>query len=69
MREKINIDWALVVAQLVEQTLPTPELDGSNPAFGKLLYTKICTVNFNEKMEVKKRGQNWSIYKRNEQGK
>ena len=30
--------WALIVAQLVEQLLPTPEVCGLNPVIGKLLY-------------------------------
>ena len=34
--------WAVVVAQLVEQLLPTPEIWGSNPNIGKILSTN-CT--------------------------
>ena len=30
--------WAVVVTQLVERSLPTPEVHGSNPVIGKLLY-------------------------------
>ena len=30
------LTWAVVVAQLVEQSLPTPEVRGSNPVIGKL---------------------------------
>ena len=33
---KIGDDWAVVVAQLVEWLLPTPEISGSNPNIGKL---------------------------------
>ena len=29
--------WAVVVAQLVEQSLPTPEVRGSNPVISKKL--------------------------------
>ena len=29
--------WAVVMAQLVERLLPTPEVCGLNPAIGKLL--------------------------------
>ena len=32
--------WAVVVAQLVEQSLPTTEILGSNPNIGKILSTK-----------------------------
>ena len=28
--------WAVVVAQLVERSLPIPEVHGSNPAIGKI---------------------------------
>ena len=28
--------WAVVVAHLVEQSLPTPDICGSNPAIGKM---------------------------------
>ena len=28
--------WAVVVAQLVERSLATPEVRGSNPAIGKI---------------------------------
>ena len=30
--------WAVVVAQLVEQSLPKPEVRGSNPVIGKNLF-------------------------------
>ena len=30
--------WAVVVAQLVEWSLPTPEVRGSNPVIGKNLF-------------------------------
>ena len=41
---------AVVVAQLVEQSLLTPEIPGSNPDIGKTLSTD-CTI---EKMKIKK---------------
>ena len=31
--------WAVVVGQLVERSLPTPEIRGSNPNIGKILST------------------------------
>ena len=30
--------WAVVVAQLVERSLPIPEIRGTNPVIGKSLY-------------------------------
>ena len=32
------IFWAVVVAQLVERSLPTPEVRGSNPVMCELLF-------------------------------
>ena len=34
-------EWAVVVAQLVEWSLPTPEVRSSNPIIGKILSTKL----------------------------
>ena len=47
----------MIVAQLVEQSLPTPEVRSSNPVFGKLLYrTFICfNVNCIEKTKINKK--------------
>ena len=44
----------VVVAQLVERSLPIPEGRGSNPVIGKILY-QILTVNCIEKTKLKKR--------------
>ena len=41
---------AVVVAQLVERSLPTPEIRGLNPDIGKKISTN-CTI---EKMKIKK---------------
>ena len=41
----------MVVAQLVERSLPTPEIGGSNPDIGKVLSTN-CTL---EKTKIKKK--------------
>ena len=44
---------AVVVAQLVEQLLPTQEISGSNPIIGKLLYrTLFVSVNCIEKKKI-----------------
>ena len=37
--------WAVVVAQLVERSLLTPEIRGLNPKIGKILST-ICTYKW-----------------------
>ena len=34
----VSVAWAVVVAQLVERSLLTPEACGTNPVIGKLLY-------------------------------
>ena len=36
--------WAVVVAQLVELLLPTPEVRGSNPVVGKI-YIEQCVLS------------------------
>ena len=49
---------AVVVAQLVEWSLPTPEVRSSKPVIGKLLYrifNCLPTVNFIEKTKIKKK--------------
>ena len=46
--------WSVVVAQLVEQLLPIPEVHGSNPVIGKTLYCTF-TVNCIEKTKIKKK--------------
>ena len=45
---------AVVVAQLVEWLLPSPEVYGSSPVIGKHLYWTF-TVNCIEKMKIKKK--------------
>ena len=52
--------WAVVVAQLVERSLPTPEVHSSNPINGKLLFT----VNCFEKTKIKKKRQVMSHLKK-----
>ena len=44
--KQTNASEAVVVAQLVERSLPTPDVHGSNPVIGKLLYrTFICLLS------------------------
>ena len=40
---------AVVVAQLVARSLPTPEIHGSNPFIGKIVSTN-CTIKIKTKM-------------------
>ena len=50
--------WAVVVAQLVERLLATPEIRGSNPAIGKI-YIEQCllsTVLKRQKINKKRPG-------------
>ena len=46
-----RINWGVVVAQLVERTLPTPEIYSSNPDIGEILSTN-CII---EKTKIKKK--------------
>ena len=50
-RSKFSLSWAVVVAQLVEQLLLTPEIHGLNPDFVKMLSTN-CSI---EKTKIKKK--------------
>ena len=43
------------MAQLVERSLPTPEIGGSNLVTGKILSTKSSTNCVIEKMKMKKK--------------
>ena len=46
---------AVVVAQLVERSLPIPEVRGSNPVIGKKIIEHLFTVNCIEKTKIKKK--------------
>ena len=66
MSTKIH-QWAVGVAQLVERSLPIPEVHGLNPVIGKKLYL-YCTFVYCqlciEKTKIKeKRGRVWPIKK------
>ena len=54
VRGNISNEWAVVVAQLAEQLLPTPENRGSNPVNRNFLYWMFI-VNCVEKTTIKKR--------------
>ena len=49
--ESVTFGRAVVVAQLVERLLPTPEIRGSNPDIGIILSTN-CTI---EETKIKKK--------------
>ena len=51
---------AVVVPQLVERSLPTPEVHGSNPVIGKKIHL-MFSVNCIEKTKIKK-GRDWPIF-------
>ena len=53
-KENIKISCAVVVAQLVEQSLQTTEVRGSNPVISKLLHITLY-INCKEKMKIKKK--------------
>ena len=57
--------WAAVVAQLVERSLPTPEVRSSNPVIGKLLYRYrtlfYCQLCWMDKIKEKGAGNGWPI--------
>ena len=57
-------EWAVVVTQLVEQSLLTPEIPASNPVIGIILSTKLSTNCLSEKMKKIKRGREWPILKK-----
>ena len=56
----------MVVAQLIEQLLPIPEVHGLNPVIGKILLKfNICLLsNVYWKDKNKKRGLGWAIFKK-----
>ena len=44
----------MVVAQLVERSLPIPEIHGSNPVIAKFI-EHLFTINWIEKTKIKKK--------------
>ena len=63
LRTKLGVSWAVVVAQLVEQSLPTPKMCGWNPNIGNVLSTN-CNLNRKDKNLEKEAGNGPSIKKR-----
>ena len=52
---KVDRISAVVVAQLVEQSVPSPEICGSNPNIGKVLSTN-CELNRKDENKEKEAG-------------
>ena len=48
-------NWAVVVAQLVEWSLLTPEVHGLNPVIGKHLYRTFVYFQLLRKTKIKKK--------------
>ena len=49
-----SIRARVLLAQLVERSLPTPQVHGSNPVVGNLLYVEyLFTINCIEKTKIK----------------
>ena len=67
--QRINSKLAVVVAQLVERSLPIPKVHGLNPVISKIYIEHLFTVNCIEKTKIKeKRGREWPIFnKKNKQ--
>ena len=42
--------WAVVVAQLVERSLPIPEIWGSKPVIGNVIYFQLLIKNMLDPM-------------------
>ena len=59
----------MVVAQLVERSLPIPEVQGSNPVIGKNLNWTMFTVNCFKKTKIKKKRPGMAHLKNILQGK
>ena len=53
--QKIDYRQAVVVAQLVERLLQTPEIRGSNPVTGNFIYYQLYQITFIDKAKIKKK--------------
>ena len=53
---KCKHDWAVVVAQMVERKLPTPDVSASNPVIGKLFTTDLLSTVL-KRRNKRKRGR------------
>ena len=63
-----NYRLAVVVAQLVERSLPIPEARGSNKVIGEIyiehLFTCLLLAVVKRRKLIKKRGREWPIFKK-----
>ena len=55
--------WAVHVAQLVEGSLPTPEVCDSNSVIGKHLYETFVSCQLNRKVENKEKEAGMTLFK------
>ena len=55
-KQKRPLRWAVVVAQLVERSLPTQEILGSNPIIGNSFTIK-CIKTVLKRRKLSKRGR------------
>ena len=53
--------WAVIVAQLAEWLLPTPEVRGSNPVIGKMYIGHCLLSTVLKRQKCRKRGREWTI--------
>ena len=61
---KIGLFWAVVVAQLVERLLPTPEVRSLNPVIGKNFNEHCLLSTVLRRRKWRKRGREWPIFKK-----
>ena len=59
----LPLNGAVVVAQLVEWSLPTPEICGSNPVIGKILSTN-CAIKYKAEENKEKEARNGQSLKK-----
>ena len=55
LNKYLTNNWEVVVAQLVEWSLPIPEIRGSNPDIDKIYIEHLFTVSCAEKTKIKKK--------------
>ena len=48
--------WAVIVAQLVDQSLPTPEIRNSNPVIGKIYIERLLSIVLKKRKEEAENG-------------
>ena len=50
--------WAVIVAQLVDQSLPTPEIRNSNPVIGKIYIERLLSIVLKKRKVRKEEAEN-----------